>query len=71
MKFVPPGHYRALAFEHFNAQYLQNAEVMDQLAAKGLDLDLKPGDQKQLQLALITDDELDQIYLRLGIDSQN
>jgi hypothetical protein len=68
VKQVPPGRYRAYAFEKMDFQQLQNPEVVRQLASKGTDVELKENDKKQIQLPLITTDDMQQIYSRLGIE---
>jgi hypothetical protein len=68
IKNVPPGRYRAYAFETLNYEQLQNPEVLKQLEPKGTEVDLKQNDKKQVQLPLITDEDMQQIYGRLGIE---
>jgi hypothetical protein len=68
VKQVPPGHYRAYAFEKLDYQQLQNPDVVKQLEGKGTDVELKQNDKKQIQLPLITIDDMQQIYSRLGIE---
>jgi hypothetical protein len=70
VKNVPPGHYRAYAFEDLNYEQLQNADVLKQLEPKGTDVELKQNDKKQIQLPLISGDDMQQIYARLGIEVQ-
>jgi len=69
-KQVPPGHYRAFAFEQVDTNLLQNPDLLKELASKGVDVDLKENDKKQIQLAVIPASELQQIMARLGIESQ-
>ena len=69
VKNLPPGHYRAYALEKMDLQELQNPDVLKQLEGKGVDVDLKANDQKQIQLPLITEDDMHQIYARLGIEA--
>ncbi len=68
VKQVPPGHYRAYAFEKPDYQQMQNPDVLKQLESKGTDVELKENDKKQIQLPLITADDMQQIYLKLGLD---
>jgi hypothetical protein len=67
---VPPGHYRAYAFEDVNMNELQNPDLLKQLETKGSDIEVKENDRKQIQLPVISADDLQQIFARLGIDSQ-
>ncbi len=68
-KNVPPGHYRAYAFEDVDTDDLQNPEVLKQLESRGTDVELKENDRKQVQLPLISADDVQQVFARLGIDS--
>jgi hypothetical protein len=69
IKQIPPGHYRAYAFEREDHQQLQNPEVLKELESKGTEVDLKQNDKKQVQLPLLTVDQMQQIYARLGIQA--
>ena len=69
-KQIPPGHYRAYAFEQVDYNLLQNPDLLKELASKGTDVDLKENDKKQIQLVIIPASELQQITARLGIESQ-
>ncbi len=69
VKQLPPGHYHAYALEKMDFQELQNPDVLKQLEGKGVDVDLRENDRKQIQLPLITDDDMQQIYARLGIEA--
>lgn len=68
-KNVPPGHYRAYAFEEVNTNDLQNPEVLKQFESRGTEVELKENDRKQIQLPLISAEDVQQIFARLGIDS--
>ncbi|HEX4751037.1 MAG TPA: carboxypeptidase-like regulatory domain-containing protein [Bryobacteraceae bacterium] len=68
LKSVPPGRYRAYAFETLQYGALQNPDIQRELASRGVDVELKENDRKQLQLNLITADEMNQIYSKLGIE---
>jgi hypothetical protein len=67
---LPPGRYRAYAFEDVNPSMLQNPDLLKQLESKSPVLEVKENEKKQVQLSLIPRDELDQIYARLGIQGQ-
>lgn len=68
IKQVTPGHYRAYALEQMDYGQMQNPEVLKQLEPKGVEVDVQENDKKQIQLPLITEDEMQQIYARLGIE---
>ena len=67
MAGVPPGHYRAYALEEVNLSEMQNPEILKQLEQKGTDVEVKENDKKQIQLPLISSDELQQLLARAGI----
>ncbi len=69
IKQVPPGHYRAYAFEQIDQNQLQNPELLKQLEAMGAEVEVNENDRKQLQLSLISADDVQQLLTRLGIDS--
>jgi Carboxypeptidase regulatory-like domain len=69
VKGVPPGHYHAYAFENANRDELQDPDVLRQLENRATDVEVKENDLKQIQLAIISSDDLQQIFARLGIDS--
>ena len=70
IKDVPPGNYRAYAFEHINMGQLENPDVLKQLESKGTDIEVKENDKKQIQLSIISADDVQQIFTRLGIESE-
>jgi hypothetical protein len=70
IKQVPPGHYRAYAFEHMNMNQLQNPEILKQLESRGTELEVAANDKKEIQLSIISMDDMRKILVRLGIDSQ-
>ncbi len=69
LKNVPPGHYRAYAFEEINTNDLQNPDLVKQLESRGTEVELKENDRKQIQLPIISADDVNQIFARLGIGS--
>ena len=70
VKDVPPGRYRAYAFAEVNDEILHSPEVLNAIHDRGVDVELKENDKKQIQLSLISADDFDQILARLGIDEQ-
>lgn len=69
IKQVPPGVYRAYAFEDIKVDELQNPDILEELESKGVDLDLKENDNKQLHLTIIPAEAMKQILARLNIGS--
>jgi hypothetical protein len=67
---LPPGRYRTYAFEDVNLTTLQNPELLKQLESKSPLVEVKENEKKQIQLSLITRDELDQINARVGAQPQ-
>ncbi len=67
---LPPGRYRAYAFEEVDFNALQNPEVLKQLESKTPLFEVKENEKKQVQLPLIPQDEVAQIYARLGVQPQ-
>lgn len=67
---LPPGRYRAYAFEEANFGALQNPDLLKQLEGKSPLFEVKENEKKQVQLPLIPRDELNQIYARLGVQPQ-
>lgn len=65
---LPPGRYRAYAFEKMQYQDLQNPDLLKELEAKGTEVELKQNEKKQIQLPLISEADMQQIYGRLGIE---
>lgn len=70
MANLPPGRYRAYAFEEVNPNALQNPELLKQLESRSSLIAVKENEKKQVQLPLIHADELTQIYARLGVQPQ-
>jgi protocatechuate 3,4-dioxygenase beta subunit len=66
---VAPGHYRAYAFEQIDYEQLQNPDLLKQLESKGTDVEVKEHDNKQIQVPLIAQDDLQRIYSQLGIQA--
>ncbi|MBV9760299.1 MAG: carboxypeptidase regulatory-like domain-containing protein [Acidobacteriaceae bacterium] len=70
VKQVPPGRYRAYAFEQVESELLQNPDVLAQLQPMAVEIDLKENEKKQIQLPLISAAQFQQLLDRLGIDPQ-
>lgn len=69
LKNIPPGHYRAYAFEDIHADQLENPDVLKQLESRGTEVEVKENDRKQIELPLISSEDVQQIFAQLGIDS--
>ena len=67
LKQLTPGHYRAYAFEHIELGALQNPDVLKQLESKGVEVELKENDKKQVPLTPIPANDMRELFGRLGI----
>ena len=67
-KQLPPGRYHAYAFAEVDREQLQNPDLRKQLESLGVEVELKENEKKQLQLPLISAQDMQQIYARLGIE---
>ncbi len=70
IKNVPPGRYRAYAFEQANYGAMQSPDVLKEIESRGVEVDAKENDKKQIQLPLISADDFQQILTKLGMDVQ-
>jgi hypothetical protein len=61
-KRVTPGRYLAYALEQVDNNQLQNPDVLKQLASKGVEVEVKEKDNKQIQLTPIPADDLKRIF---------
>jgi Carboxypeptidase regulatory-like domain len=61
-KRVTPGRYLAYALEQVDNNELQNPEVLKQLASKGVEVEVKEKENKQIQLTPIPADDLKRIF---------
>ncbi|HEY1945886.1 MAG TPA: carboxypeptidase-like regulatory domain-containing protein [Bryobacteraceae bacterium] len=61
-KRVTPGRYLAYALEQVDNNQLQNPDVLKQLASKGVEVDVKEKDNKQIQLTPFPADDLKRIF---------
>jgi protocatechuate 3,4-dioxygenase beta subunit len=69
-KELTPGSYRAFAFEELDWNALNNPAFLKAIAAKGTLLELKEGDRKQIEVPVITADEMAQILRKLGMNAE-
>ncbi|MGA7415087.1 MAG: hypothetical protein WBW33_31745, partial [Bryobacteraceae bacterium] len=67
---VPPGHYRAYAFESTSSIALNNPHVLDALQGKETEVEVKENDKKDIQLKIIPSDDFQQVLTKLGIDQE-
>lgn len=67
-KQLPPGRYHAYAFAEVDREQLQNPDLRKQLESLGAEVELKENEKKQLQLPLISAQDMQQIYAGLGIE---
>jgi hypothetical protein len=67
---VPPGRYRAYALEDMKRDQMDNPDFLKQLESKGVEIEVKENDKKQIQLTLIPEAETQRILTQLGIDAQ-
>ncbi|HSU58845.1 MAG TPA: carboxypeptidase regulatory-like domain-containing protein, partial [Bryobacteraceae bacterium] len=70
IKNVPPGRYRAYAFEEVKRDQMDNPDFLKQLESKGVEVDLKENGNQQVQLTLIPAADTQRILAQLGIDAQ-
>ncbi len=65
---VPPGHYRAYAFETANSIALGNPQVLEAFQSKGVEFEVKENEKKDIQLKIIPSDDFQQVLTKLGMD---
>ncbi len=70
IKDIPPGSYRAFAFEEVDVNNLQNPDLEKQIEGMGKEVTLKEADRPQLQLTMISAGGMQQIYARIGLDNE-
>ncbi len=66
-KGLTPGQYHAYAFEQLDPSQLENPAVLKALEEKGTSIELKENDKKQLELPVISADDMQQILAKLGL----
>ena len=70
IKNVPPGKYRAYAFESVEYGTMQNPDFQKEIESRGVEVEVKENEKKQIQLGLISADDLGQTLAKLGLDSR-
>ncbi len=70
VKGLAPGSYHAYAFEKVDSNLLQNPAVVKAIADRGVEVEVKEKDKKQVQVALISEEEMQQILTRLGLGDE-
>lgn len=70
IKNVAPGRYRAYAFEEMKRDQLDNPDFLKQIESKGVEVELKENDKKQVQLTLTPAADTQKILAQLGIEGQ-
>jgi hypothetical protein len=70
VKNVAPGRYRAYAFEELKRDQMDNPDFVKQIESKGVEVELKENDKKQVQLTLIPSADTQKILAQLGIEGQ-
>jgi hypothetical protein len=70
IKSLAPGFYHAYAFETLDPNLLENPVVANAIADRGVEVEVKESDKKQVQVALISQQEMRQILTRLGLGDQ-
>ncbi len=65
-----PGKYTVYAFEDFHDGEVVSPELMKALESKSVEIELKENDSKQIELPLISADEMQQTLVRLGLDTR-
>lgn len=70
IKNVAPGRYRAYAFEEMKRDQMDNPDFLKQIESKGVEVELKENDKKQVQLTLTPAADTQKILAQLGIEGQ-
>jgi hypothetical protein len=68
LKSLAPGKYRIYAFEDQNGADLSNPDLVKALESKATEIEVKESENKQIELPLISSDELKQILTKLGLE---
>ena len=68
MTNVPPRHYVACAIDKLDRSQLQDPDVLKELQSRGARVDLKENDRKQIEVPLITAEQMGEIYTKLAIE---
>ncbi len=64
---LAPGHYTAIADTTVDPQFWENAAFVHQVRSGGTPIDLAEGERKELVVTLLTEDEVSQIEMQLGL----
>jgi hypothetical protein len=70
IKNVPPGRYHAYALEEMKRDQMDNPDFLKQLASKGVDVEVKENEKKQLTLTLVPAADTQRMLAQLGIEGQ-
>ncbi len=70
VKNVAPGRYHAYAFEEMKRDQMDNPDFLKQIESKGVEVELKENEKKQVQLTLIPATDTQKILAQLGIEGQ-
>ena len=62
---VRPGRYTAFAVEHFDGTVWQNTDFLKEIQSEGISVDVGENDRKQIQLATISNDQIQQALARV------
>jgi hypothetical protein len=69
-KGVAPGQYHVFALEQAAPGSLQNPAVVKAISGKGVEVEVKENDRKQVQVSVISEAEFRQVLSGLGIDEE-
>lgn len=69
IKNVAPGRYRAYAFEELKRDQMDNPDFLKQIESKGVEVELRENDKKQVQLTLIPAADTQRVLTQLGIEN--
>ena len=70
IKNIAPGRYRAYAFEEMKRDQMDNPDFLKQIESKGVEVELKENNKKQIQLTLIPTADTQKILAQLGVEGQ-
>lgn len=68
LKNVRPGHYMAVAVQQLNSDLLGNPDLLRTLAEKGTEVQIAQSDNKEVQLPLMADGDLQQAKAKAGVE---
>ena len=67
MQNVRPGEYTAFAVEKFDGSLWQNPSFLKEMQTEGIGIDVGENDHKQVQLSTISNDQIQQVAARAGV----